>query len=60
MWSSSCTRGITPVFQNGRRRGVHFGFVNPDAIPNIKTRSLKAGEHRAVLPLTIPLGACST
>ena len=32
-----------------------FGFVNPDAIPNIKTRFVKAGEHRAVLPLDHPL-----
>ena len=32
-----------------------FGFVNPDAIPNIKTRFVKAGEHRAVLPLNHPL-----
>lgn len=32
-----------------------FGFVNPDAVPNIKTKFVKEGEHRAVLPLTHPL-----
>ena len=32
-----------------------FGFVNPDAGPHIKTRFVKAGEHRAVLPIGHPL-----
>lgn len=32
-----------------------FGFVNPDAIPNLKTRFIKAGELRAVLPVNHPL-----
>ena len=32
-----------------------FGFVNPDAIPNIRTKFIKEGEHRAVLPLNHPL-----
>ena len=27
-----------------------FGFVNPDAVPNIKTKFVKEGEHRAVYP----------
>lgn len=36
---------------------VDFGFVNPDAIPNVKTRFMKEGELRAVLPLTHPLAA---
>ena len=31
-----------------------FGFVNPDAVPNIKSRFIKTGELRAVLPLTHP------
>lgn len=34
---------------------VDFGFVNPDAIPNVKTKFIKTGEHRAVLPLEHPL-----
>ncbi|MEE1598327.1 LysR family transcriptional regulator [Acidaminococcus fermentans] len=32
-----------------------FGFVNPNAVPNIKTKFVKEGEHRAVLPLNHPL-----
>lgn len=32
-----------------------FGFVNPDAIPNVKTKFIKAGELRAVLPANHPL-----
>lgn len=32
-----------------------FGFINPDAVPNIKTKFVKEGEHRAVLPLNHPL-----
>lgn len=32
-----------------------LGFVNPDAIPNIKTKFVKEGEHRAILPLNHPL-----
>lgn len=32
-----------------------FGFVNPDAIPNEKTKYIKTGELRAVLPLGHPL-----
>lgn len=32
-----------------------FGFVNPDAVPNIKTKFVKEGEHRAVLPINHPL-----
>lgn len=28
-----------------------FGFINPDAIPGIKTRFIKTGELRAVLPV---------
>lgn len=32
-----------------------FGFVNPDAVPLMKTRFVKEGEHRAVLPLNHPL-----
>lgn len=32
-----------------------FGFVNPDAVPNVKTKFVKEGEHRAVLPLNHPL-----
>lgn len=34
---------------------VDFGFVNPDAIPNVKIKFIKTGEHRAVLPLNHPL-----
>ena len=34
---------------------VDFGFVNPDAIPSVKTKFIKTGELRAVLPLTHPL-----
>lgn len=30
---------------------VDFGFVNPDAIPGVKTRFIKTGELRAVLPV---------
>ena len=46
----------TEAFQSGCALGRRdFGFVNPDAIPNIKTRFVKAGEHRAVLPLNHPL-----
>ena len=32
-----------------------FGFVNPDAIPGVKTRFIKTGELRAVLPVNHPL-----
>ena len=32
-----------------------FGFVNPDAIPSVKTKFIKTGELRAVLPLNHPL-----
>lgn len=32
-----------------------FGFVNPDAIPGVKTKLIKTGELRAVLPVTHPL-----
>lgn len=32
-----------------------FGFVNPDAIPNEKTKYIKTGELRAVLPANHPL-----
>ena len=32
-----------------------FGFVNPDAIPGVKTKFIKSGELRAVLPVTHPL-----
>ena len=32
-----------------------FGFVNPDAIPNVKTKFIKDGELRAVLPTNHPL-----
>ena len=34
---------------------VDFGFVNPDAIPSVKTKFIKTGELRAVLPLNHPL-----
>lgn len=34
-----------------------FGFVNPDAIPGVKTRFIKTGELRAVLPVDHPLAA---
>lgn len=34
---------------------VDFGFVNPDAVPNVKTKFIKTGEHRAVLPCDHPL-----
>lgn len=32
-----------------------FGFVNPDAMPNVKTKFIKKGELRAVLPTNHPL-----
>ena len=32
-----------------------FGFVNPDAIPNERTRFIKQGELRAVLPVDHPM-----
>lgn len=32
-----------------------FGFVNPDVIPGVKTRFIKTGELRAVLPVNHPL-----
>lgn len=32
-----------------------FGFINPDAIPGIKTKFIKTGELRAVLPVNHPL-----
>lgn len=32
-----------------------FGFVNPDAIPGVKTKFIKTGELRAVLPFNHPL-----
>lgn len=32
-----------------------FGFVNPDAVPGVKTRFIKTGELRAVLPVGHPL-----
>lgn len=34
---------------------VDFGFVNPDAVPGVKTRFIKSGELRAVLPADHPL-----
>ena len=34
---------------------IDFGFVNPDAVPLMKTKFVKEGEHRAVLPLNHPL-----
>lgn len=34
-----------------------FGFVNPDAIPGIRTMFIKTGELRAVLPSDHPLAA---
>ena len=45
----------TSIPERVRTGEADFGFVNPDAIPNIKTRFVKAGEHRAVLPLNHPL-----
>ena len=45
----------TRIPERVRTGEADFGFVNPDAIPNIKTRFVKAGEHRAVLPLNHPL-----
>lgn len=38
-----------------RTGAADFGFVNPDAIPHIRTKFLKEGEHRAVLPINHPL-----
>lgn len=34
-----------------------FGFVNPDAIPGVRTMFIKTGELRAVLPSDHPLAA---
>lgn len=31
-----------------------FGFVNPDAVPGVKTKFIKTGELRAVLPVAHP------
>ena len=39
----------------GADREADFGFVNPDAIPGVKTKFIKSGELRAVLPVTHPL-----
>lgn len=40
-----------------RNGEADFGFVNPDAIPQIKTTFIKEGEHRAILPLDHPLAS---
>lgn len=45
----------TSIPEYVRTGDVDFGFVNPDAVPYIKSRLIKKGEHRAVLPLGHPL-----
>lgn len=40
-----------------RNGEADFGFVNPDAVPQMKTTFIKKGEHRAIVPLDHPLAS---
>lgn len=45
----------TSISESVRMGETDFEFVNPDAVPGVKTKFIKTGELRAVLPADHPL-----